>query len=78
MSTAVHSNKRQVRPPTYHFKTLIKEACPNHAYPIRNKLNDCSIMKTFMTTGSLTWGAELNEDPGGSDTMPPTGEMSCV
>jgi hypothetical protein len=26
------------------------------------------MMRSFMTMGSLTWGAELDEDPGGSDT----------
>jgi hypothetical protein len=31
--TTVHSDKRQGRPPTYHFKRLLMEACPNHAYP---------------------------------------------
>jgi hypothetical protein len=33
ISTTTHSNNRHVRPPTYHFKRLLMEACPNHAYP---------------------------------------------
>jgi hypothetical protein len=28
------------------------------------------MMKSFMIPGSLTQGMELDEDPGGSDTMP--------
>jgi hypothetical protein len=28
------------------------------------------MMKNFMILGSLTWGMELEEDSGGSDTMP--------
>jgi hypothetical protein len=70
ISTTVHSDKRQVRLPTYHFKRLLEEACPNHAYPVRHKLKDCGMMRSFMTSGSLTWGAKLGEDPGESDTTP--------
>jgi hypothetical protein len=39
---------------------------PNHAYPIRHKLKN----ESFMISGFLTQGTELEEDPGGSDTMP--------
>jgi hypothetical protein len=28
------------------------------------------MMRSFMTSGSLTWGAELNKGPDKSDTMP--------
>jgi hypothetical protein len=42
ISTAVGSDKRRVRPPTDHFKWLLEEACPNHAYPV--KLKDCGMM----------------------------------
>jgi hypothetical protein len=28
------------------------------------------MMRSFMTLGSLTWGAELDEGSNGSDTMP--------
>jgi hypothetical protein len=58
-----------VRPPIDHFKRLLEEACPNHVYPIRHKLKDCSKMKSFMILGSLTRGVELNEDPGRSGMM---------
>jgi hypothetical protein len=47
------SVKRHVRPPTDHFKRLLKEACHNHAYPVEHKLMDCGMMKNFMITGSL-------------------------
>jgi hypothetical protein len=53
-----------------HFKRLLEEACPNHAYPIWHKLKDYDMMRSFITSGSLTWGVELNEAPNGSDTMP--------
>jgi hypothetical protein len=44
------------------------EAYPNHVYPINHKFKDCRMMKDFMTSGSLTQGKELEEDPGGRDT----------
>jgi hypothetical protein len=59
-----------VRPPTDHVKKLLKEVCPNHAYPIRYKLKDYGMMRSFMTSGYFTWGMELNEGSDGSDTMP--------
>jgi hypothetical protein len=42
------SGKRQARPPIDHIESLVEEACPNHAYPIKHKLRDCGIMKNFM------------------------------
>jgi hypothetical protein len=50
--TATQSNKRQVQPLTDHFKRLLEEAYPNHAYPVRHKLKDCDMMKNFLITGS--------------------------
>jgi hypothetical protein len=41
-------------PPTNHFKRLLEEAYPNHAYPVRHKLKDCDMMRSFMTSGTLT------------------------
>jgi hypothetical protein len=73
-STAACSDKRQARPPMDHFKRLLEEACPNHAYPVRHKLKDCSMMISFMTSGSLTWSVELDKGPNGSDMMPFPGE----
>jgi hypothetical protein len=70
ISATVHSDKHQARPPADHFKRCLEEACPNHAYLVRHKLKDYDMMRSVMTSGSLTWGVELNEDPGGSDTMP--------
>jgi hypothetical protein len=61
--TAARSDKRQTWLPTYHFEKLLKEAYPNHAYPIKHKLEDCDVMKKFIISGSLTWGMELNEVP---------------
>jgi hypothetical protein len=70
VSTTVHDNRRLVRPPIDHFKRLLEEVCPNHAYPVKHKLKDCGMTQCFMTSGTLTWGAELDEGPNGSNTMP--------
>jgi hypothetical protein len=67
---AARSDKHQARPPIEHFKRLLKEAFPNHTCPVGYKLKDCGMMKSFMILRSLTRGTKLDEDPGGSDTMP--------
>jgi hypothetical protein len=36
------------------------------------------MMKSFMILGSLTWGMELDEDPGRSNTMPFPGEDTVM
>jgi hypothetical protein len=74
VATTARSSKLQTRPPTDHFERLLEEACPNHVYPIKHKLKDCDMMKNFMISGSLTQVIELDEDSGGSDTMPFPGE----
>jgi hypothetical protein len=68
--TAAHSNKRQARLPTLHFKKLLEETCTNHTYPIRHNLKDCDMMKSFMILGSPARGTELGEVLGESDTTP--------
>jgi hypothetical protein len=42
--TAVHGNRHLVRTPIDHFKRLLEEACPNHAYPIKHNLKDCDML----------------------------------
>jgi hypothetical protein len=37
------------------IKRLPEEAYPNHAYPVSHKLKECSMMRSFMTSGSLAW-----------------------
>jgi hypothetical protein len=71
---AARSDSRHARPPMDHFKRLLEEVCPNHAYPVRHRLKDCNMMRSFMTSGSLTWDAELNKGLDGSDTTPFIGE----
>jgi hypothetical protein len=66
-SAAMYSIKCWEGTPTDHFKRLLEEVCPNHAYPIRHKLKDCVIMRSFMTSRSLTWGTRLDEGPDRND-----------
>jgi hypothetical protein len=56
--------------PIDQFKRLLEEACPNHAYPIKHKLKDYGMMRSFMTSASLTWSIEPDEGPDRSDAAP--------
>jgi hypothetical protein len=67
---SVSNIKRQVQPPKDHFEKPLAETCLNHAYTIKYKLRDCSLMKSFMTTGSLSRGMEVDEGPIEGDAMP--------
>jgi hypothetical protein len=62
--------KRQVWPPRDHFEKLLEEACPHHAYPVKHKRNDCSMIKNFMTSGSLAQGKDPEGDSGGKGMTP--------
>jgi hypothetical protein len=70
IATAGSSVKCQALPPIDHFERLLEEACPNHAYLIKDKLKDYGTMKNFMTSGSHTQDKELDEDLGESDSTP--------
>jgi hypothetical protein len=67
---AMCSIKCWERTPTNHFKRPLEEACPNHAFLVRHKHKQCGMMRSFMTSGSLSWGTEPNEGPDGSDAKP--------
>jgi hypothetical protein len=64
---ACHDCRTQWQAPgttTYRpLRGLLKEACPNHVYPIKHKHKDCDMMKNFMISGSFTRGMELDEVP---------------
>jgi hypothetical protein len=51
ISTTVHNDKHQTRPPMNHFRRFLEEACPNHTYLVRHKLKDNGMMRSFMTLG---------------------------
>jgi hypothetical protein len=54
VTTGTHNDKHQAQTPTDHFKRLLEAAFPNHAYPVRHKLKDSDMMKSFMISGSPT------------------------
>jgi hypothetical protein len=58
ISATTHSGRHSARTPRDYIKRLIEEACPNHTYPIRDKIKDCGMLQSFMTSGSPTWGAK--------------------
>jgi hypothetical protein len=57
--------KRQVRHPSDHFENFLEATCPNHTYPVRHKLKECTMMKNCMTTGTFSRGKKPEGDPMG-------------
>jgi hypothetical protein len=70
--------KRKARQPVDHFEKFLEVTCPNHAYPIRHKFKECSMMKNYMTTGALAKGKKPEGDPAGKAAAPfPRRRGSC-
>jgi hypothetical protein len=65
-----HDFKHQALQPADHSKKLLEVTSPKHAYPIRHKLKECSMIKNYMTTGALTKGRKSEGDPGGKTIAP--------
>jgi hypothetical protein len=74
-----HNSKCLVRQPVGHFEKLLEATCPNHAYTVRHKLKECSMIKNYMTTGVLAKGMKPKSDPGGKATARQLGlEAACA
>jgi hypothetical protein len=69
-SSTTRNIRRLERTPIDHIKRLLEVVYPNHAYPVRYKPKDCGMMRSFMTSGSLTWGADPDGGLERSDAMP--------
>jgi hypothetical protein len=65
-----HDFKHQMRQSSNHFEKLLEMTCPNHAYPIRHKLKECTMMKNYMNLGALAKGKKHEGDLGGKATAP--------
>jgi hypothetical protein len=52
--------------------------CPNHAYPIRHELKECSMMKNYMTIGAFTKGKNPEGDLAGKTATPFTEEKAVM
>jgi hypothetical protein len=61
-----------------HFEMLLEEMCPNHVYSVKHKLRDCSLMKSFVTTGSLPGGMKIDEAPTKGSAAPFPGEDAVM
>jgi hypothetical protein len=71
--TAEHNFNRQAQQLNEHFKKLLEAGCLNHAYLIKHKLKEFTMMKTFMTSGAVPMGKKPEGDPrggGGLRTLP--------
>jgi hypothetical protein len=47
-----------------HLEKLLEATCPNHTYPIMYSLKECTLMKNYMTTGSLVRNKKSKGDLG--------------
>jgi hypothetical protein len=47
------------------LEKLLEASCPNHAYPIKHKLKECTMLRYFMTSGALSKGKKPKGGPGG-------------
>jgi hypothetical protein len=70
MATAEHDIKRQTWLPADHFEKLLKATCPNHMYPIKHKLKECTMMKNYMTTGTFARSNKPEGDSTGKVATP--------
>jgi hypothetical protein len=73
-----HDFKRQPQQPTNQFEKLVKATYPNHTYPIRHKLKECTMMKNYMTTKTFSRVRKLKDDPTRKDVpQSPKRRRSC-
>jgi hypothetical protein len=61
---------RQAWQPANHFEKLFEATCPNHTYPVRQKLKECTMMKNYMTSGTFARGKKPKDDSTGKVVAP--------
>jgi hypothetical protein len=44
------------------FEKILEATYPNHAYPVRHMLKECTMMKNYVTTGALAKGKNPKDD----------------
>jgi hypothetical protein len=60
------------------IEKLLKATCPNHAYHVRHKLKEGSMMKNYMTIGALAKGKKLKDGAARNAAAPSPGRrLSC-
>jgi hypothetical protein len=62
--------KRQAQLLADHFEKLLEVTCPNHTYPVKHKLKECTMMKKYMTTGNLARNKKPEGDSVGKVAAP--------
>jgi hypothetical protein len=78
IAAAERDFKRQARQPANHFEKLLEATYPNHTYPIWHKLNECTMMNNYMTTGTFARGKKPEGDLTGKVAAPsPKRRRSC-
>jgi hypothetical protein len=70
ITAAERDVKRQTWHPVYHFEKLLEATCPNHTYPVRHKLKECTMMKNYMTIGSFARSKKPDGDSPGKVAAP--------
>jgi hypothetical protein len=70
ITAAERDFEHQARQPADHFKKFLEETYPNHTYPTRHKLKECTMMKNYMTTGTFARGKKPEGDPTGKAATP--------
>jgi hypothetical protein len=70
VAAAKRDFKRQARLPADHFEKLNEVTCPNHTYPVKHKLKECTMMKNYMTMGNLSRSKKPEGDSAGKVAAP--------
>jgi hypothetical protein len=70
VAAAERNVKWQASLPTDHFEKLPQANCPNHSYPIRHKLKECTMMKNYMTTRTFAKAKKPEGDSMGKVAAP--------
>jgi hypothetical protein len=52
-----------------HFEKLLEAICPNHMYPVRHKLKECTMIKNNMTTQTFARRKKPKGDSAGKAVM---------
>jgi hypothetical protein len=69
-ATVENDSMCQAWQPADHFKNLLEATSPNHTYPVRHKLKECTMMKNCMTTWTFAKGKKPDGDSTGKVVTP--------
>jgi hypothetical protein len=78
VATAECDFKHQAWLPRDHFEKLHEVRCPNHTYPVKHKLKECTMMKNYKTMGSLARSTKPEDDSVGKAAAPSLVEKAVM